>query len=545
MSDPAADPPTGSPEPIASTDDAAAVAALLAPSPRGNTTNNVQEMVRQLHHRTARRFSELRQQFDDNVTLMHEQSEAHANQVSAQITTLKQEVAAYQAATSAKLDLLLERLGTAPSSTSADPIIPSPPTVPTTTEAPWSTRSKFFADPIGSSDAAPSGTYAPASVREVRFDAPPHLKRESAEAPLPVSSDFGSAATEVRRPSLSWRIKDMPTTDGSALTLPGWIDQITDIVDASARYGAPQEQYILTSLQRLLTGDALLWYTSQDAEWRRTHLTSWTRAAKVISDGLGIDQTVLRTTANAYTWSPSTSISHYYWTKMRLLKNAYPHSPESDHHADILAGLPDAFRMGMSGYYPQSTHLLRELKAKETTWRRMANTPRPTRTLVPANRPAPGTPSGSASSAASAAAPAPTPSRAAQPARQRPDGWVDDLRTTYKKENFSVNADGSFAYIIPNTHPPRTIRQNGHCRWCREPHMSFQCPQRPDNAVTIAVLQEIEEYEIVDATPTINTINPMTQPDHPTVLADAAKKAATAAAPATEATSSAAAPTEK
>ncbi|KAE8240483.1 hypothetical protein A4X13_0g7782 [Tilletia indica] len=283
-------------------------------------------------------------------------------------------------------------------------------------------------------------------------------------------------ATPVQVSTLTCKTEHLGSFDGTASELESFISRVRNLRRSDRR--PAWEAAVVRVLPRVLKDDAAAWHEGLDDDEADAldSVDAWVEAMRL---AFPINAMELRKTAMNREWHPdSETVSAYYHTKLRLLRQAYGRDEkESRLVMDIKDGLPASMRslihIPVKGSGATLLTLRSEITEWEPTWREMYGSKSatslpssPTKTATSKNMPA--TKSTVPAMARSASAPVAPVANPASPASTGGFG----LAATYDASRVTPAANGK----------PRSYRRpdgvvmelNRPCNRCGGDHFNFE-----------------------------------------------------------------------
>ncbi|KAK0519649.1 hypothetical protein OC834_007311 [Tilletia horrida] len=412
-------------------------------------------------------------------------------------------------ATSAKLDALLARLDSIPTSRNSSDSVTPTVTSSSATRPRASTGTTVAYD---SAAAAARGAPSDGSIS------------------MPPGDGAATAASESSNGRFRFNLKpeELSRFDGRPEESELWLADIEAMLDSELDPAARSawEAAIVRVLPRTLRGAARLWYAALDSTTRQKMATlqgedGW---FDKIRASFSPSPAIIRQQARQRVWNPDTeSALHYSFAKVALLKAAWKSLSDNDTITDIVDGLPLEIRAVLRVPLlrkPKLDELRDELRTQEAYWRERHNRPLTIHSEGgTASSSAPATssfgsllqPTQSQDTLSGPSAfpqqPSPTP-RPTSAGSSRPGPFLRTRRGKSIREDFDparlfhgphpATGKRTMAYKVPGTN--ETMWCNRPCRTCKGDHFDFAHDHCSHHAVHTADADEDYPVTVDDGT---------------------------------------------
>ena len=285
-------------------------------------------------------------------------------------------------------------------------------------------------------------------------------------------SDISTASA--RRPTV--KPDDIGLYEGNPETLEFFRSRVGALVQS--RKDSAWEQAIVQTLPLCLRGTAAQWYQLMSIDARQSLSEGWMAWDEALCAAFRPDDGEARAVADARKWVPSSeSVQQYFYSKLSLLRSAYPDRSQADLAKEICLGLPESFKLSIRSHLGIVTNvqdMLVEMKAFEAPWRAANKCPLKGMSSVPqVITSATVTPHATEvtvqTSQAAQRSQSAIVNRSATPKR------LFSLADTYRPENISyVQRDGKRVRAYKMPHSGNTLYLNRNCGKCMANHFDFE-----------------------------------------------------------------------
>ncbi|SPO28028.1 uncharacterized protein UTRI_05171 [Ustilago trichophora] len=265
---------------------------------------------------------------------------------------------------------------------------------------------------------------------------------------------------------------DLGLFDGSPDRLEFFRSRIDALIQSRSDPG--WEQAVIETLPLCLRDSAAQWYQLMGSTQRANLSVGWNAWEAALMQAFRPDDGEARRLADSRKWHVKTeTVQQYFYSKLSLLRSAYPFRDEKDLAQEIRLGLPDTMRVLVRSHLNASvnpTKMLVELKSLEESWRSATgNAMRSTNLSSQAQTTADN------DNAKSQNLFAQPKSAQASRASPKPQAGGLSMSADYRPENISfVERDGRKvrAYRLPQS--GRTIYLGRSCQKCGQAHFDFE-----------------------------------------------------------------------